>query len=44
MVQIIIGPLTFEEFIDFNDGNELNEHELVDGRLVLMPEPDDWHS
>jgi len=43
MVQTITRPLTFEEFIDFDDGNELNEYELVDGRLVLMPEPDDWH-
>ena len=25
------------------DGNELNEYELVDGRLVLIPGPDDWH-
>ncbi|NJL55540.1 Uma2 family endonuclease, partial [bacterium] len=32
-----------EAFIDVEDGHELNEYELVDGRLVLMPEPDDWH-
>ena len=43
MVQAITQPLTFEEFIDFDDGNELHEYELVDGRLALMPEPDDWH-
>lgn len=43
MTQAITRTLTFEEFIDFGDGNELNEYELVDGRLVLMPEPDDWH-
>lgn len=43
MVQAITQPLTFEAFINFADGNELHEYELVDGRLVLMPEPDDWH-
>ncbi len=43
MVQTIPQPLTFDEFIDFDDLNELHEYELVDGRLVLMPEPDDWH-
>jgi Uma2 family endonuclease len=43
MVQAIPQPLTFDEFIDFDDGNELHEYELVNGRLVLMPEPDDWH-
>jgi Uma2 family endonuclease len=42
MVQAITQPLTFEEFIAFDDRNELHEYELVDGRLVLMPEPDDW--
>ncbi|HAA33082.1 MAG TPA: hypothetical protein DCE56_41870 [Cyanobacteria bacterium UBA8553] len=31
--------LTFEQFLDFDDGNEINEYELVDGRLLLMPEP-----
>lgn len=43
MIQTIACPLTFEEFVDFEDGNELNEYELVNGGLVLMPEPDDWH-
>ncbi|WP_416670481.1 Uma2 family endonuclease [Egbenema bharatensis] len=43
MIQAIPQPLTFDEFIDLDDGNELLEYELVDGRLVLMPEPDDWH-
>ncbi|MFB2838464.1 Uma2 family endonuclease [Floridanema evergladense] len=36
-------PLTFKQFLDFNDGNELNEYELVAGRLVLMPEPSELH-
>lgn len=35
--------LTFEQFLDFDDGNELNEYELVDGRLALMPEPSELH-
>ncbi|MEL7069415.1 MAG: Uma2 family endonuclease [Cyanobacteria bacterium J06581_3] len=35
--------LTFDEFVQFDDGNELNEYELVAGRLALMPEPSDWH-
>lgn len=35
--------LTFEQFLDFDDGNELNEYELVDGRLILMPEPSELH-
>ena len=43
MIQTITRPLTFDEFMDVNDDNELNEYELVNGRLVLMPEPDDWH-
>ncbi|MEL7313463.1 MAG: Uma2 family endonuclease [Cyanobacteria bacterium J06559_3] len=43
MIQAITRTLTFEAFLDVNDGNELNEYELVDGSLVLMPEPDDWH-
>lgn len=34
---------TFDEFINFDDGNELNEYELVAGRLVLTSEPSDWH-
>ena len=42
MVQVIT-QLTFKEFINFDDENELNEYELIDGRLLLMPEPDDWH-
>jgi Uma2 family endonuclease len=36
-------PLTFKQFLDFDDGNELNEYELVAGRLVLMPEPSELH-
>lgn len=43
MIPAVSRDLTFEAFIDVEDGNELNEFELVDGRLVLMPEPDDWH-
>ena len=43
MTQAITRSLTFTEFIDFEDGNELNEYELVGSRLMLMPEPDDWH-
>ncbi len=39
MTQSIARILTFEQFLDFDDGNELNEYELVDGRLLLMPEP-----
>ncbi len=35
--------LTFEQFLDFDDGNEINEYELVDGRLLLMPEPSELH-
>ena len=34
---------TFDEFVQFDDGNELNEYELVAGRLALMSEPSDWH-
>jgi Uma2 family endonuclease len=37
------GLLIFEQFLDFDDGSELNEYELVDGRLVLMPEPSELH-
>lgn len=43
MTQAIARTATFEEFINFADGNELNEYELVAGRLVLMSEPSDWH-
>ena len=43
MTQAITRPLSFMEFVDFEDGNELHEYELVSGRLLLMPEPDDWH-
>jgi Uma2 family endonuclease len=35
--------LTFEQFLNFSDGNELNEYELVDGRLLIMPEPSELH-
>ncbi|MCA1993120.1 MAG: Uma2 family endonuclease [Coleofasciculus sp. S288] len=37
------GLLTFEQFLDFDDGTEFNEYELVEGRLVLMPEPSELH-
>lgn len=37
------GLLSFEEFLKFDDGNELHEYELVAGRLVLMPEPSELH-
>ena len=43
MTQAITRPLSFMEFVDFEDGNELHEYELVSGRLLLMPEPDDWY-
>ena len=43
MKQTVTRSLTFDEFIEVEDGNELNEYELGDGRLILMPEPDDWH-
>lgn len=43
MTQAIARTTTFNEFINFEDGNELNEYELVAGRLVLMSEPSDWH-
>ena len=39
----IARPLTYEAFLEFDDGNELNEYELIAGRLVLMPQPGDWH-
>jgi Uma2 family endonuclease len=35
--------LTFEQYLDFDDGNEVNEYELVEGRLALMPEPSELH-
>lgn len=31
--------LTSEQFLNYDDGNEINEYELVDEKLVLMPEP-----
>lgn len=43
MIQANTRSLTFEEFIEFEDGNELNEYELLNGRPLLMPEPDDLH-
>ena len=43
MIQAIARDLTFAAFIDFDDGNEINEYELVAGRLIPMPDPDDWH-
>ena len=39
----ITNLLTFEQFLNFDDGNEINEYELVDGKLVLMPEPSELH-
>lgn len=41
--KLVSYNVSFEEFLAFDDGNELNEYELVDGRLVLMPEPTDLH-
>jgi len=35
--------LNFARFLDFDDGNEINEYELVDGRLIVMPEPSELH-
>lgn len=35
--------LTFKQFLDLDYGEELNEYELVAGRLVLMPEPSELH-
>lgn len=43
MKQTVTRSLTFNEFIEVEDGNELNEYELWDGRLILIPEPDDLH-
>jgi Uma2 family endonuclease len=43
MAHAITPVLSFDRFVDFDDGNELNEYELVNGRLVIMPEPSDWH-
>jgi len=41
--KLISYDVSFDEFLRFDDGNELNEYELVDGRLVLMPEPTELH-
>jgi Uma2 family endonuclease len=43
MTYAIAHTATFDEFIDFADGNELNEYELVAGRFTLISEPSDWH-
>jgi Uma2 family endonuclease len=43
MTPAIMRSQTFTDFIDCEASNELNEYELVRGRLALMPEPDDWH-
>ena len=43
MMQTITRALTFDTFIEVEDGNEVNEYELINSRLVLMPESDDWH-
>ena len=43
MVQSIVRPLTYKAFLEFDDGNELNDYELVAGRLVLMPPPGEWN-
>lgn len=34
--------LTLEQFLDFDDSH-INEYELVDGRLLPMPEPSELH-
>jgi Uma2 family endonuclease len=34
--------LTFEDFLEYDDGTD-HRYELVDGRVVLMPEPSDLH-
>jgi len=43
MTQVTAQIVTFEQFLNFDDGNELNEYELVDGKLLLMPEPSELH-
>lgn len=40
---VLSRSLTFETFLQVEDSDELNEYELVEGQLALMPEPDDWH-
>lgn len=42
---MITTPQTvpFNQFLNFDDGSEVNEYELVAGRLVLMPEPSELH-
>jgi Uma2 family endonuclease len=43
MLEVLLKPQSFDDFVDFDDGDEVNEYEWVDGRLVLMPEPTDEH-
>jgi Uma2 family endonuclease len=43
MVQARPKALTFEEFLQYRDGTD-SRYELVDGELVLMPEPSPQHS
>jgi Uma2 family endonuclease len=43
MIQATSQLATFEDFVAIEDSDELHEYELINGRLVLMPEPDDWH-
>lgn len=43
MTQTIARRLTFEQFLALEDGGELTEYELLEGRVLPMPEPDDWH-
>ncbi|NES23489.1 MAG: Uma2 family endonuclease [Symploca sp. SIO3E6] len=43
MTQATAQIVTFEQFLNFDDGNEVNEYELIDGKLLLMPEPSELH-
>jgi Uma2 family endonuclease len=43
MVGVLLKPQTFDDFVDFDDRDEVNEYEWVNGRLLLMPEPTDEH-
>lgn len=43
MILAIARSFTFDDFISAEDDDELKAYELVDGRGLLMPEPDDWH-
>ncbi|NES86580.1 MAG: hypothetical protein F6K10_37415 [Moorea sp. SIO2B7] len=39
----IAQALTFKQFLDLDYGDELNEYELLAGKLMLMPEPSELH-